>query len=67
MFSPMSSSSLNSTNPLIAKVHQLFSRDLALENDYLCWASPTCAGPWERFKSITTPIGRIKASAMSSR
>ena len=23
------------TNPLIAKVQQLFSRDLALENDYL--------------------------------
>jgi transposase len=31
----MSSSSQNSTNPLIAKVQQLFSRDLALENDYL--------------------------------
>jgi hypothetical protein len=25
----------HSANPLIAKVQQLFSRDLALENDYL--------------------------------
>src|SRR5260370_6478574 len=33
--SPMNSSSPNSANPWIAKVHQLFSRDLALENDYL--------------------------------
>jgi integrase-like protein len=33
--SPMNSSSRNSANPLIAKVQQLFSRDLALENDYL--------------------------------
>jgi putative transposase len=31
----MSSRSRNSANPLIAKVQQLFSRDLALENDYL--------------------------------
>lgn len=35
MLSPMNSSSQNSANPLIAKVHQLFSRDLALENDDL--------------------------------
>jgi hypothetical protein len=32
---PMNSSSQNSANPLIAKVQQLFSRDLALENDYM--------------------------------
>ena len=31
----MNSSSRNSANPLIAKIAQLFSRDLALENDYL--------------------------------
>ena len=31
----MSTSAQISTNPLITKVHQLFSRDLALENDYL--------------------------------
>ena len=31
----MSTSGQISTNPLIAKVHQLFSRDLALENDFL--------------------------------
>ena len=31
----MKCSSRNSSNPLIAKVQQLFSRDLALENDYL--------------------------------
>ena len=31
----MNSSSQNSTNPLIAKIQQLFSHDLALENDYL--------------------------------
>jgi len=31
----MKSSSQDSANPLIAKVQQLFSRDLALENDYL--------------------------------
>jgi hypothetical protein len=35
MLSPMNSSSQNSANPLIAKVQRLFSRDLALENDYL--------------------------------
>ena len=35
MLSPMNSSSQNSANPLMAKVQQLFSRDLALENDYL--------------------------------
>jgi len=35
MLSPMNSSSQNSANPLIAKVQQLFSRDLVLENDYL--------------------------------
>ena len=31
----MRSSSRNSANPLIAKVQPLFSRDLALENDFL--------------------------------
>jgi putative transposase len=31
----MSTSAQISTNPLIAKIHQLFSRDLALENDFL--------------------------------
>src|SRR5206468_9404408 len=31
----MSTSAQISTNPLIAKVHQLFSQDLALENDFL--------------------------------
>ena len=31
----MSTNAQISTNPLIAKVHQLFSRDLALENDFL--------------------------------
>ena len=31
----MKSSCENSANPLIAKVQRLFSRDLALENDYL--------------------------------
>ena len=35
MLSPMNSGSQNSANPLIAKVQQLFSRDLVLENDYL--------------------------------
>ncbi|MGA2543917.1 MAG: hypothetical protein ABSG78_20395 [Verrucomicrobiota bacterium] len=35
MLSPMNSSSQHSANSLIAKVQQLFSRDLALENDYL--------------------------------
>jgi len=35
MLSPMNSSCRNSAHPLIAKVQQLFSRDLALENDYL--------------------------------
>jgi hypothetical protein len=35
MLSPMNRSSQNSANPLIAKIHQLFSRDSALENDYL--------------------------------
>ena len=35
MLSPMNSSSQNSVNPLIVKIQQLFSRDLALENDYL--------------------------------
>ena len=35
MLSAMNSSSQNSANPLVAKVRQLFSRDLALENDYL--------------------------------
>jgi len=35
MLSPMNSSSQNSANPLIVKIQQLFSRDLALENDYL--------------------------------
>jgi transposase InsO family protein len=35
MLPPMNSSSQNSTNPLIAKIQQLFSHDLALENDYL--------------------------------
>jgi putative transposase len=35
LLSPMNSSSQNSANPLIAKVQQLISRDLALENDYL--------------------------------
>ena len=35
MLSPMNSISRNSANPLIAKGQQLFSRDLALENDYL--------------------------------
>ena len=35
MLSPMNSSSQNSANPLIAKIQQLFSRDLALENDCL--------------------------------
>ena len=35
MLSLMNSSSQHSANPLIAKVQQLFSRDLALENDYL--------------------------------
>jgi len=31
----MNRNSQHSANPLIAKVQQLFSRDLALENDYL--------------------------------
>ena len=31
----MSTSAQISTNPLVTKVHQLFSRDLALENDFL--------------------------------
>ena len=31
----MNSSSQNSANPLIAKIQQLFGRDLALENDFL--------------------------------
>ena len=35
MLSSMKRSHRNSSNPLIAKVQQLFSRDLALENDYL--------------------------------
>jgi hypothetical protein len=35
MLSPMNGSSQNSAHPLIAKIHQLFRRDLALENDYL--------------------------------
>jgi hypothetical protein len=35
MLPSMNSSSRNSANPLVAKVHQLFSHDLALENDYL--------------------------------
>jgi uncharacterized protein YjcR len=35
MLSPMTSRSQISANPLMARVQQLFSRDLALENDYL--------------------------------
>lgn len=35
MLSPMNRSSQNSANPLLAKIQQLFSHDLALENDYL--------------------------------
>ena len=35
MLTPMNSSFQNSANPLIAKVQQLFSHDLALENDFL--------------------------------
>ena len=35
MLPSMNSSSRNSANPLVAKVHQLFNHDLALENDYL--------------------------------
>jgi putative transposase len=35
MLSPMNGSSQNSAHPLMAKIHQLFRRDLALENDYL--------------------------------
>jgi hypothetical protein len=35
MLPSMNSSSRNSANPLVARVHQLFSHDLALENDYL--------------------------------
>jgi hypothetical protein len=35
MLSSMNSSAQNSANPLIAKIQQLFSRDLALVNDYL--------------------------------
>lgn len=35
MVSPRNGSSQNSANPLIAKVQQLFSRDLALVNDFL--------------------------------
>ena len=35
MLSPMNSSCQHLANLLIAKVQQLFSRDLALENDYL--------------------------------
>jgi hypothetical protein len=31
----MNRNSQHSANPLIAKVQQLFSRDLAIENDYL--------------------------------
>jgi len=31
----MSTNAQISTNRLIAKIHQLFSRDLALENDFL--------------------------------
>jgi hypothetical protein len=31
MLSPMNSSSQNSGNPLISKIHQLFSRNLALD------------------------------------
>jgi hypothetical protein len=45
MLSPMKSSCQNSANPLIVKVRQLFSRDLALENDYLrlCFRLPTAS------------------------
>src|SRR5258708_19688146 len=35
MLSPMNSTCRNSAHPLIAKVQQLVSRDLGLENDYL--------------------------------
>jgi len=35
MLGPVDQQSRNSANPLIARVQRLFSRDLALENDYL--------------------------------
>ena len=35
MLGPVEPQSRNSANPLIAKVQRVFSRDLALENDYL--------------------------------
>jgi hypothetical protein len=35
ILSPMNGTTQNSANPLISKIHRLFSRDLALENDYL--------------------------------
>lgn len=35
MLGPVDQQSRHSANPLIAKVQRLFSRDLALENDYL--------------------------------
>jgi hypothetical protein len=35
MLSPMKRNPKHSAHSLIAKIHQLFSRDLALENDYL--------------------------------
>ena len=35
ILSPMNATTQNSANPLISKIQQLFSRDLAQENDYL--------------------------------
>ena len=35
MLSSMDQQSRHSANPLLAKIQRLFSRDLALENDYL--------------------------------
>jgi hypothetical protein len=35
MLAPVDQQSRNSADPLLAKIQRLFSRDLALENDYL--------------------------------
>src|SRR5258708_4884884 len=65
----MGNNSQISTNPLIAKVHQLFSQDLALENDFLgrktkssaANSAPACLSPKPTgvFSSSTACQSRI--------
>lgn len=71
MLSAMNSSSQNSANLLIAKVQQFFSRDLALENDYLRQENKILRSPYQKTRprpgqALSTVVSSREASVQTT-